>query len=392
MGYRVLSGSPIEKGEEMRLLHTGDLHLDSAFCSYGAKDAENQREAGRDLLRRIFECAKNESCDMMLIAGDLFDSKFVTPESAELFCSLVEKYDIPVVLSPGNHDFYFENSFYTKAQKRLGDRFTLFTSSEMQMFDFDELGVRVFGYAFTGISLLQSPLDSFDTVEENGYIKLLCAHADITSPVSRYAPLTLSQLQKADFDYVALGHVHNRANESFLDGRVHYCGFAQGRSFDELGEGGVWIVDVDKDSFNCERKILSTESFYMLENEMPKCDDEASLSRELCELIKSKAYPNGAHLRMILTGIVAQNLSLDASLVDGIVKETGISYLEIIDETLPLLDGEYLERDSTLRGELYRTLLPKLSSADPEERAIAIKALQIGLAAIDGKNIFGASN
>ena len=151
-------------------------------------------------------------------------------------------------------------------------------------------------------------------------------------------------------------------------------------------------MDVDKDSFSCERRILSTESFYLLEAEMPKCDDEASLSHELCELIKGKAYSNGAHLRMILTGIVAQSLSLNASFISGIVKETGISYLEIIDETLPLLDGEYLERDSTLRGELYRTLLPKLSSADSEERALAIKALQIGLAAIDGKSIFGASN
>ena len=91
----------------MKLLHTGDLHLDSAFCAFGAKDAEKQREAGRELLCRIFECAKVENCEMMLIAGDLFDSKFVTPESAELFCSLVEKYGIPVVLSPGNHDFYF---------------------------------------------------------------------------------------------------------------------------------------------------------------------------------------------------------------------------------------------------------------------------------------------
>ena len=69
----------------MRILHTGDLHLDSPFCAYGQKDADKQREAGRELLRRIFDCAKDEKCEMILIAGDLFDSRFVTPESAELF-------------------------------------------------------------------------------------------------------------------------------------------------------------------------------------------------------------------------------------------------------------------------------------------------------------------
>ena len=55
----------------MRILHTGDLHLDSPFCAYGQKDAEKQREAGRELLRRIFDCAKDEKCEMILIAGDL---------------------------------------------------------------------------------------------------------------------------------------------------------------------------------------------------------------------------------------------------------------------------------------------------------------------------------
>ena len=71
--------------------------------------------------------------------------------------------------------------------------------------------------------------------------------------------------------------------------------------------------------------------------------------------------------------------------------ESGVEYLEIVDDTMPFLDGEYLERDATLRGELYRTLLPKLRSEDGNERRLATKALRIGLAAIDGKSIFGVS-
>ena len=98
----------------MRLLHTGDLHLDSAFCAYGQRGAEQQREAGRDTLRRIFECAESEKCDMILIAGDLFDSRFVSPATEELFCELVENANIPVVLSPGNHDWYTEGGIYSR--------------------------------------------------------------------------------------------------------------------------------------------------------------------------------------------------------------------------------------------------------------------------------------
>ena len=76
----------------MKLLHTGDLHLDSAFCAYGQRDAEAQRARSRELLARIFELADDRACDMILIAGDLFDSRFVAPESAELFYRAAEGY------------------------------------------------------------------------------------------------------------------------------------------------------------------------------------------------------------------------------------------------------------------------------------------------------------
>ena len=372
----------------MRFLHTGDLHLDSAFCAYGARDSQKQREAGRALLRRIFECAKAEACEMILIAGDLFDGKFVSPETAEVFCRLVDECGIPVVVSPGNHDSYSEVSFYAKAVRRLGDKLTVFSSSELQTFDFDELGVSVFGYAFTSPVLTQSPLATQDIPQDNGNIRILCAHADISSPTSRYAPISLGQIQKFGFAYSALGHIHNRAPQEDSEGKVRYCGFAQGRSFDEIGEGGVWIVDVDSSGTYAQRRVLSENAFYLLEIALQSTDED--VTQKLIDEIRAQGYGNGSHLRIALTGI-SQSRGQDElkSLAENIKTALGVEYVEIEDETLPLLDGEYLERDTTLRGELYRALKPKIMSDDDAERKRALKALQIGLAAIDGKNIFG---
>lgn len=370
----------------MRILHTGDLHLDSAFCSYGARDSQRQRGAGRELLVRIFECAKSENCEMILIAGDLFDGKFVSPETEELFCRLVDNCGIPVIVSPGNHDFYTENSFYAKTAKKLGDKLTVFTSPELQVFDFDELGVSVFGYAFTSAVLSQSPLADAEVPTDNGNLRILCAHADISSPTSRYAPISLGQIHKFGFSYSALGHIHNRAPMEDTEGKVRYCGFAQGRSFDEIGEGGVWIVDVDRDGASAERRILSETAFYKLEVALNSADTD--VSQKIVEA--AQGYGAGANLRVTLTGVSQTLGKTELSAVEAKVKASlGIEYVEIEDETLPLLDGEYLERDTTLRGELYRTLKPKLISEDKTERKTAIRALQMGLAAIDGKNIFG---
>ena len=376
----------------MRILHTGDLHIDSPFCAYGKKDAEKQREAGRELLRRIFECAKDEGCEMILIAGDLFDSRFVTPESAELFCTLVENCGIPVVLSPGNHDYYTENCFYSKIRSRLGDKLTVFTSPELQAFDFDDIKVRVYGYAFTAMTLLQSPLSDAVIPEDNGYIKLLCAHADLASPVSRYAPVTLSEIERIGFDYAALGHIHNRAEKEDSDGRVRYCGFAEGRSFDELGVGGVWLIDIDGDKCEVSRKPLSSRAFYICELDVSEISTNSALVDALCDTASSYVREGGTHIRISLCGRADEQITDNAVLaIPQVIEKSGAEYIEIINDTMPAIDGEYLARDTTLRGELYRTLLPKLSSEDGNERKLAARALRIGLAAIDGKNIFGVS-
>ena len=224
--------------------------------------------------------------------------------------------------------------------------------------------------------------------EDNGYLRILCAHADMASPISRYAPLTLGELARWNFAYTALGHIHNRAEKEDEAGRVRYCGFAEGRGFDELGRGGVWIVDADEDICECRRVVLSKSAFYVADVELGYTDDFESAKDKIANAIADQNHKAGASVRIVLSG------SADSAVIDEIYRNSDkikddaeIDYLEFIDETLPTFDGEYLERDTTLRGEFYRTLLPKLSSDNAQERRIAIKALQIGLAAIDGKSV-----
>lgn len=378
----------------MKFLHTADLHLDSAFCSYGAKDAQKQREEGRQLLRRIFECAEREKCDMILIAGDLFDGKFVSPESAELFCSLVEQSSAIVVLSPGNHDPYTENCFYAKVAERLADKLLLFTSPELQIFDIDRLGVSVYGYAFTSAVMTERPLSLIEELpEDDRNIKLFCGHADLGVPFSRYASVMLCELEKFGFAYSALGHVHNANDFEDDEGRVRYSGFAQGRAFDELGEGGVWIVELDGDTCSCERRVLSEKAFYISEIELSAGDTKSDIERKISEHAKKEGYGKASYVRLTLSGIAEESELYELlSNCDAIRDIIGVAHLEFINMTMPLLDVEYLERDATLRGELYRVLRPKLTSSDRSEREVALQALKIGLAAIDEKNIFGVIN
>jgi DNA repair exonuclease SbcCD nuclease subunit len=211
--------------------------------------------------------------------------------------------------------------------------------------------------------------------------------------VSRYAPISVSQLSARGFDYVALGHIHNRTEQEDELGRIRYCGFAQGRSFDEIGEGGVWIVDVDRDSCCAERKILSKRSFFVADIDISEADGFAAAESIIKRDAARYAFVPGSNLRIVLCGRAEESVvSYLLSNSEEIATQLGLEHLEIIDRTLPYIDGEYLERDTTLRGELYRILLPRLTSDDVNERHLAARALRIALAAIDGKSVFNASD
>ena len=56
---------------------------------------------------------------------------------------------------------------------------------------------------------------------------------------------------------------------------------------------------------------------------------------------------------------------------------------------MPTLHAELLERDMSVKGELYRTLRPRLDSQDLDERVAAAEALRAGLAALESRDITG---
>ena len=364
----------------MRFLHTADLHLDSAFCKVGAMGAEVQRQRQRELLERIFALAKNECCDMILIAGDLFDTPAATPESAALSLRLFAEWKKPIFIAPGNHDALVSGGFYKSAA--LPENVYVFSSEELQYFDIDELDVTVAGYAFTAQSLLRSPLaPQARPREESRKTLLLCAHAEVDAPTSRYAPITVSEITRHGFDYAALGHVHN---PPVISERIRYCGFPEGRAFDEQGDGGVLIVDIDEyGNVDVTRKITSTRKFIRSGIYLDTSFDAYKIKNAIFN--EARKYSPDTHLRIYLAGIIASETRIDTQSVCEELS-ANLASLEIIDDTAALPDAAALQKDPTLRGEFYRTLLPSLLSDDEQTRSQSLLALSIGLAAIDGRS------
>ena len=258
----------------------------------------------------------------------------------------------------------------------------------MSYFDLDGIGLRVHGYAFDSRSYTDDPL-SEDAELAEGRFNVLCAHGDIFSPLSTYAPINPARLGEMGFDYAALGHVHKYSEPVKLRGcLVAYSGFPEGRSFDECGFGGALTVTLTRDgdgvSAEAERVVLSGKRYLTGELDVTGASGVSDLVASIKQYLSKNGIGRETSLRLTLTGAVDPSLQCDRVMS---ADEAGLALLEIRNETLPLFDAEYLENDITLRGALYRQLLPMLNSPDGETRRVAIGALRMGLAALEGRGL-----
>ena len=367
----------------LKILHTGDFHLDSPFTGVDLATGERLRDELRKIFTNVVELAADH--DMMLIAGDLFDCGYVTPETIALVRDCLEVYKKPVVIAPGNHDPYSAGSIWTSV--RWPDNVYIFDTDELSVFRFNarETSVAVYGWAFTSPALDRSPL-SDGLSPDADTINLICAHADTVSPISRYAPTPLSLFAASGCSYAALGHIHN-VPEITLAGKttVAYCGFPEGRSYDEEGEGGVLSVTIEDGRAPEIRKIITSEHKYLTRHlDVTGADSDSEIAARLCELSKREGCDENVSLKVYLEGSVPPEYAPNASQIE-LLANLHICSLKLRDRTSPIFGSEYLETDMTIKGELYRTLLPRLSSPDEEERKIAADALRIGLLALDGR-------
>ena len=76
--------------------------------------------------------------------------------------------------------------------------------------------------------------------------------------------------------------------------------------------------------------------------------------------------------------IIPKNLGSDAF---------GLYSFEIKDRTLPLYNTKSFRRDMSVKGELFRQLLPMLESENEEERLLGARAFREGLAALENREI-----
>ena len=186
----------------LKLLHTSDLHL-------GSDIYPDEALLGFEQVLRL---AVDRSVDAVIVAGDLFDNRGVTPqligEAFRRFGALRR----PVVVLPGNHDTALTNGSFDRRSLPEGVHLLLKPGGEMVDLEHmgEPLGLSVWGEPVYDHSPAFRPMGALQPrCSENWYIGM--AHGLVTDsdPYDEYSSkITPAELAAADCDYVALGHVH----------------------------------------------------------------------------------------------------------------------------------------------------------------------------------------
>lgn len=238
----------------MKFIHFADAHLDSPFRGLSflpSKEFNQIYQAADQSLTRIVDLALAEKVDLVLIAGDTFDSAKPSPRSQLFFAQQIKRLtdaQIQVVMIFGNHDHMRREDLLVNQSpyfKLLGanEAVEKATFKTKDNFNYD-----VVGFSYLNNHITEDKIPDFPGKEHNYTFGLM--HAQEKEADSRknvYAPFTVSEVQALNYDYFALGHIHARRNLSEKPWIV-YSGNIQGRHINEMGAKGCYLGVIDENT------------------------------------------------------------------------------------------------------------------------------------------------
>ena len=330
----------------VKIVHAADFHLDSAFGALSAEQARQRRRESRELLTRLSNYVNQNGVDLMLLAGDLFDSDTTYRETLEALSDALGAMRARVFIAPGNHDPYSAKSAY--ATLSWPENVHIFTSKTVERVELPELGCAVYGAAFTAPVQDESLLAGFRAPEDD-FIHLMVLHGDISATESRYDPLTKEQIKESGIDYLALGHTHQFGG--FLrEGQTTYAysGCPEGRGFDELGEKGILTGTVERGKAELSFVPFARRRYEVLNVDVTGRSAEDALRAALPDATVRDIY------RIIFTGETDER-GLDLKSIEEQFAPD-FFHLELRDETRIGEDVWARAQEDSLRGLFLREL------------------------------------
>ena len=378
----------------IKVLHTGDVHLgydfgsaydvNESFVSNGIHGSANNRvQEIKDTFRKIIDICRDEKADIMLIAGDLFDNE---NPSGELVTWVAEEFnrisEVMIMISPGNHDYYIPGGCYDKINTLCENVFIFDGEMDFYEFNIRNMVIRIYGAAFTDKVCMDTLMKQRIMPRDMG-VNLGVFHGTIEGTESKhpYNPMSIKQIERNGFDYLALGHIHKQT-EVLHAGMTNYayCGCPEGMSFGTQGVKGVYLGMVGNGYADMRYVPVCRRRYEELDIDMTDKDSNYIQTAALIERKLMEEY--GEDYRENLYRVNICGAPDDKININAVKRELyDLYYVEINDKTiLEVIMGNPKKVSKEVIGEMSGENPGKIAGEKEAElsKSFAIKSIHIG--------------
>ena len=358
----------------MKFVHIADMHFDAPFTSLVTREnlLENRKLDQRKIFKKVIDYIKQENIPYLFIAGDLYENEYVKESSIIYINNLFKEIpDTKIFITPGNHDPYIKNSYYSDF--KFASNVYIFKGD----FECKEMpDVNIYGMAFTSFYCKDTNFGNLVKIE-NGKPNILLMHASLDGSNDEnreYNPVLKSKIETLEMDYVALGHIHKLYFNENKNQNIVYPGSPMSFGFDELGKHGMIVGEINRDKLDLEFIKLDDTEFTVLEKNVENFNSKEDLVEYLNELSleENKLY------KIELIG--NRNFEINVREIFKLITNNKI--LKIKDLTKIGYNLDELKNENTLKGLFVKKMFEKLNSNEYTELEIE-KAIEIGLNAME---------
>lgn len=358
----------------MKIIHTADLHLDSKIDTLPSEKSKIRREEIISTFERLCDYAKQNLISVVILAGDMFDSAKISNKTLlRVFNTISNARETDFLYLSGNHDekaLLYDREDLPKNLKFFNDLWTSFQYEN----------VIISGINFTNTNIA-TYTDTLDLDEDN--INIVVLHGQTAEYKSKddAEVISLPKLKNKNIDYLALGHIHSYAKERLdLRGEYVYSGCLDGRGFDELGEKGFSLIEIENDKIKSEFVPFSSRIFYNLGYTVDENQNWYSqIDKYIAELKNN--YSEKSVVKISLSGEISPSYEVDLKYFTDKLNEF-FFFAKIYDRTSLKITLEDYQNDKSIVGEFVRTVL-----AEKIDKELSNKILKVGLNALTKKEI-----
>lgn len=349
----------------MKIIHTGDLHLDSVLESNFDPAIASQRR--KELLltfARMVEYAAQQRVRVFLIAGDLFDTAHPAPDAESYVMSQMAAHpQIDFLCLSGNHTDGYEpcnppKNFKTFPQKTFGS------------YRYDNVVV-------SG-SENNAAYHDLDLNEQD--VNIVMLHGQIGDSITDLTVINPKFYRDKHIDYLALGHYHRNRKEQLDERGVWaYCGTPEGRGFDEAGEKGFMLLETNGRKLSSVFIPFAKRTIRLVSVDISLLFSQREIEKQVEAQLQG--IPKDDIVRVVLRGIAEPDMHKDIGQLRAAL-EGRFFFVSVTDESNISLRPEAYEHDVSLRGEFVRTVLKSGLSREDRERII-----RCGIQALNGEEV-----